>query len=326
MSVFVHPQGLCEASNIGDGTRVWAFAHVLPGARIGRDCNICDGVFIENDVVVGDNVTVKCGVQLWDGVRLEDDVFVGPNVTFTNDLFPRSRQYPEEFATTVVRRGASLGANATILPGIVIGEEAMVGAGSVVTRDVPPRAIVMGNPARVRGYTNTERSGIPAETAGISQPPMVSPVDGVRLIELNSATDMRGSLVAGQVDGQLPFTPRRFFVVYDVPSAEVRGSHAHHRCEQFLVCLKGSVSALVDDGTTRVEYRLDRPTLGLYMPPMIWGTQYRYTDDAILLVIASHDYDDTDYIRDYGEFLTAVAGQSGRGQQDRAATLAARSN
>lgn len=160
----IHPQAICETDRVGKGTRIWAFAHVLKGARIGEDCNLCDGVFVENDVVVGNRVTVKCGVQLWDGVRLEDDVFVGPNATFTNDLLPRSKQYPEKFLSTVVRPGASIGANATILPGITIGELAMVGAGAVVTRDVPPRAIVVGNPARIKGYvdgaeTNAVRAG-----------------------------------------------------------------------------------------------------------------------------------------------------------------------
>src|SRR3954468_13518903 len=108
--VFVHPQALCESSTVGENTRIWAFAHVLGGATIGRDCNICDHVFVENDVVIGDRVTVKCGVQLWDGVRLEDDVFIGPNATFTNDIFPRSKNYPASFGQTWVRTGASIGA------------------------------------------------------------------------------------------------------------------------------------------------------------------------------------------------------------------------
>src|SRR3954453_1409396 len=117
---YVHPNGICESSTVGEGTRIWAFAHVLPDAKIGRFCNICDGVFVENDVVVGDRVTVKCGVQLWDGLVLEDDVFVGPNATFTNDRFPRSKHYPEAFARTVIRQRASIGGNATILPGIEV--------------------------------------------------------------------------------------------------------------------------------------------------------------------------------------------------------------
>jgi len=147
--LFVHSAGLCESRNVGSGTRVWAFAHILPGAKIGRDCNVCDHVFIENDVVVGDAVTIKCGVQLWDGLRVGDNVFIGPNATFTNDLHPRSKQYPEAFVETVIEDGASIGANATILPGIRIGRGAMVGAGAVVTRDVPAHATVVGNPARV---------------------------------------------------------------------------------------------------------------------------------------------------------------------------------
>ena len=156
MSFFSHEKSLVESQQIGDGTRIWAFAHVLPGAKIGCDCNICDHVYIENDVVIGDRVTIKCGVQIWDGLRLADDVFVGPNATFTNDLFPRSKIYPETFVQTNICAGASIGANATILAGITIGEKAMVGAGAVVTKDVPEKAIVVGNPARIKGYVEDE--------------------------------------------------------------------------------------------------------------------------------------------------------------------------
>lgn len=147
--MFIHPSADVQSRQIGEGTRVWQFVVVLPGAVIGRDGNICSHCFIENQVVVGDRVTVKCGVQLWDGVTLEDDVFVGPNVTFTNDLAPRSRNAAAQLLPTLVRKGASIGANATILPGLTIGEGAMVGAGAVVTKDVPPRTLVVGNPARV---------------------------------------------------------------------------------------------------------------------------------------------------------------------------------
>lgn len=148
--MFIHPTADVQSRAIGEGTRIWQFVVVLPNAKIGKDCNICSHCFIENKVVVGDRVTIKCGVQLWDGIVLEDDVFVGPNVTFTNDPMPRSRQALAKCQTTMVKKGASIGANATILPGITIGEGAMVGAGSVVTKDVPPGAMVYGNPATFR--------------------------------------------------------------------------------------------------------------------------------------------------------------------------------
>jgi len=153
---FVHPNALLESNKIGAGTRIWAFAHILPGAVLGEDCNICDGVFIENDVILGNRVTVKPGVQLWDGTRIEDDVFIGPNATFTNDKFPRSRQWKSTFPTITVHKGASIGANCTILPGIVIGAGAMVGAGTVVTKDVPENAIFFGNPGQIHGYVGIE--------------------------------------------------------------------------------------------------------------------------------------------------------------------------
>lgn len=148
---FVHPLALVDGASIGARTRVWAFAHALPGARVGCDCNLCDHTLIEGEAVVGDRVTIKSGVYVWSGARIDDDVFIGPNVTFTNDHHPRSRRYPNEFATIVIERGASIGAGAVLLPGIVIGEYAMIGAGSVVTRSAPAHALVYGNPARQVG-------------------------------------------------------------------------------------------------------------------------------------------------------------------------------
>jgi UDP-2-acetamido-3-amino-2,3-dideoxy-glucuronate N-acetyltransferase len=155
---FIHPEASCHSQDIGDDTRIWGFAIVTEGAVIGRDCNICSHAYIEGGSLLGDRITIKSGVQVWDGVTLEDDVFVGPNATFTNDPFPRSRQRPDEFPKTLVCRGASIGANATILPGLTIGRNAMVGAGAVVTRSVPPDAIVFGNPARVQGYVTQAES------------------------------------------------------------------------------------------------------------------------------------------------------------------------
>lgn len=144
----IHPLSDVKSTNIGDNTNIWQFCVVFPEAKIGTGCNICANVLIENEVVIGNNVTVKSGVQLWDGVTLEDNVFIGPNVTFTNDLFPRSKNPDWKLYKTVVKKGASIGANATILCGITIGENAMIGAGSVVTKDVPSGEVWVGNPAR----------------------------------------------------------------------------------------------------------------------------------------------------------------------------------
>ena len=314
MNAFVHPNALCESPHVGEGSRVWAFAHVLPGARIGRDCNICDHVFIENDVIVGDRVTVKCGVQLWDGVTLEDDVFVGPNATFANDDFPRSKRYPPEFLRTVVARNASIGANATVLPGVTIGRNAMIGAGAVITRSVPPNAIVVGNPARIIGYVDS--AALSAADAPAHEPPSsplaeAMPVSGVVLHRLPLVQDMRGNLTAGEVPRDVPFVPQRYFIVHAVPSGETRGAHAHRVCKQYLVCVAGACSVVVDDGNSRAEVRLDHPSLGLYVPNMVWAIQYKYTPDAVLLVLASHPYDSADYIRDYDEYLDALSGRAG---------------
>ncbi len=313
-SVFVHENALLESEQVGAGTRVWAFAHVLPGARIGADCNICDHTFIENDVVIGDRVTIKPGVQLWDGIRIEDDVFVGPNATFTNDPAPRSKQHLDEYPVTVVRRGASIGANATVLPGVTIGQYAMVAAGSVVTTSVPPYAVVVGNPARITRYDGDAGSSLAGSSVGSSvgsssgsgpEDPAIQ-VSGVSLHRVPRIEDLRGDLIAREVGAGLPFAPKRCFVVMDVQSKEVRGEHAHRRCEQLLVCAKGSMACVVDDGVRHQEVLLDASEVGLYVPPMVWTTQYKYTEDAILVVFASDLYDPDDYIRDYDAFLAEV--------------------
>lgn len=309
MNHFQHPQAIVESQKIGRETRIWAFAHILPGAEIGEDCNICDHVFVENNVKLGNRVTVKSGVQLWDGVIAEDDVFIGPNVTFTNDLFPRSKHYLKKYEKTLIRQGASIGANATILAGVTIGRNAMVGAGSVVTRDVPPNAIVVGNPASIKGYVDTRDSRRTIELVR-SGPDWgqkrESKVTGVQVYRLPLIKDMRGNLSFAEYGQFLPFIPKRYFLVFDVPSREVRGEHAHRTLHQFLVCVKGSLSVVVDDGRNREEVCMDSPQVGIYIPPMVWGIQYKYTADAVLLVLASDVYDASDYIRDYEEYLRTV--------------------
>jgi UDP-2-acetamido-3-amino-2,3-dideoxy-glucuronate N-acetyltransferase len=148
----IHILSDVQANNIGDETVVWQFTVILKGAIIGKNCNINCNCFIENDVVIGDNVTVKSGVQIWDGVKIEDEVFIGPNTTFTNDLTPRSKKRHKEFTRTLLKKGCSIGANSTIIAGIEVGKYAFIGAGSVVTKNIPPYTVWYGNPAKHKGY------------------------------------------------------------------------------------------------------------------------------------------------------------------------------
>jgi len=296
-----HPTALVESSQIGEGTRVWAYTHILPGAQIGRDCNICDHTFIENDVILGDRVTIKCGVQLWDGLRVEDDVFIGPNATFTNDPFPRSARHLAKYPRTVIRRGASIGANATLAPGIVIGEMAMVGAGAVVTHNAPPHSKLAGNPARIIGYVDATPE---APAARLSEEVRDAiPLGEATVYRLPRTEDLRGSLTFGEIHRQVPFEVKRYFLVFDVASEHIRGEHAHRTLHQFLVCVAGRCHVVTDDGTSRHEVVLDSPAKGVYIPPMVWSTEYKFTRDAVLLVLASEYYDSQDYIRDYSDFL-----------------------
>lgn len=312
MKYFVHPQGICETKKVGEKTTIWAFSHVLGGAVIGKNCNINDHVFIENKVKVGNNVTIKSGVQLWDGIRLEDNVFVGPNVTFTNNPFPRSKVYPNKYPETLVKKGASIGAGAVILPEITIGESAMVGAGAVVTESVPAHTIVVGNPARVIGYIDQDKKKK-------AQPLKIQPsshnklkvihsrVRGVIIYRLPLTKDIRGDLLAIEFAKWVPFIPKRSFLIFNVPSEKIRGEHAQKTCHQLLICLSGTCGIVIDDGKNREEVFLDNASIGIYIPPMIWATQYKFSTDAKLLVFASHHYDPKDYIRTYDEYKKSLA-------------------
>jgi acetyltransferase-like isoleucine patch superfamily enzyme len=307
LSMNRHPTAIVDSSTVHPSSRIWAFAHILLGAVIGKDCNICDGVFIEGNTLIGDRVTVKCGVQIWSGIHISDDVFIGPNATFTNDIFPRSLDHSKPILLTKVLSGASIGANATILPGITIGKNAMVGAGAVVTKSVPANAVVFGNPARIVGYTNTGKhisTIMPLLPEGVGKKELQ--VGGASLYRFKSINDLRGDLTVGNLPSEVPFIPQRFFIVSNVPSTDVRGEHAHKECHQFLVAMHGAVSCLVDDGRIREEVRLEGPKVGLYMPPKVWGVQYKYSSDAVLFVFASHPYDPEDYIRDYDDFLKLI--------------------
>ena len=172
----------------------------------------------------------------------------------------------------------------------------MVGAGAVVTKNVPPHAIVVGNPARIMGYeTNRQTPSAPIQIDGAGANSEIG-VRGVKVIELPLVEDLRGNLSYAQFPDQLPFTPKRYFLVFDVANKEIRGEHAHHTLEQFLVCVKGTCSIMVDDGAQRAEITLNRPNLGLYIPPLVWGVQYKYSPETVLLVLASDIYQADDYI------------------------------
>jgi UDP-2-acetamido-3-amino-2,3-dideoxy-glucuronate N-acetyltransferase len=305
--VKIHPSADVQSTQIGEGTNIWQFCVVLAGAIIGNNCNICANCFIENHVRIGNNVTVKSGVQLWDGIYIEDNVFVGPNVTFTNDVFPRSKVYQESIPRTIVKAGASVGANSTLLPGVIVGEGAMIGAGSVVTRSIPPNAIVVGNPARITGYINTQALNTDLQPDDIDNRKRLerqeTSVHGVTLHYFPVISDIRGSITVGEFERNIPFKPKRHFLVFNVPSQETRGEHAHRQCHQFLICVHGSCSVVADDGKNRIQVILNSPNKAIYLPPMTWGIQYKYSSDAVLLVFASDYYDSSDYIRDYTKFL-----------------------
>ena len=302
-SFFKHPAGIVEPGTIiGENTRIWAWAHVLGGSRIGADCNLCDHTFVENGVSIGNRVTVKCGVSIWEGISIDDDVFIGPSVAFTNDKFPRSKQYPVAYAKTHVCKGASIGANATILP-VTIGAYAMIGAGAVVTKNVPPYAIVVGNPARIVGYVNAVSVESEPSRAGKEAQGGRTTSTGAKLYDIPSFSDVRGDLSVLEFDKLLPFPVKRIFYTYGVDSTEVRGEHAHKGCEQFLIAVSGSLHVIVDDAEHREEFVLDTPTKGLHLPAKCWGIQYKHSSNCVLMVLASQGYEAEDYIRSYDDFL-----------------------
>jgi UDP-2-acetamido-3-amino-2,3-dideoxy-glucuronate N-acetyltransferase len=255
------------------------------------------------DASIGSGCVVASGAVLCSGVILEADVVVGPNAVFVE---PTS---PADGSASRVQRGVRIGANATLYPGITLAADSVVRPGAVVTRSVPPRAIVDGNPAVIVGYVGTEPSTTalsPFAQKGVSAVE-TTPVRGVSLHTFPIVPDLRGSLTVGEFANEIPFMPRRYFMVFGVPSKEVRGEHAHRECHQFLICVRGSCAVVADDGRRRVEIPLDAPNHGIYLPPMTWGVQYKYSADALLLVFASHPYDASDYIRDYASFLTLAS-------------------
>lgn len=239
---------------------------------------------------------VMDGAYVAPGARVAAGAVVGPNACLLDGA--------------IVEQGADVGANATVFGGVQIGSHARVEPGAVVARSVPPYAIVGGNPAVIAGYVAAHAAAA-AEPVFDAAGTATSRVKGVTLHDFKRVTDLRGSLSVGEFERQVPFLPKRYFLVFDVPTAETRGEHAHIACHQFLVAVAGSVSVVADDGVNREEFLLDRCNKGLFLPAMTWGIQYKYSPDAVLLVFASEYYDPDDYIRDYGQFLARVHGAPG---------------
>ena len=262
-----------------------ALAFVDPRAHIAQDC------------------VIRSGAHISAGVTLGRGTYVGANAVFveaTEAEAPRTRVMAE----------AWIGPNSTIHSGLTIGARAVIRPGSVVNRSVPPAAIVEGNPASIVGYVGaTDHVAAPLlpDSAPAKRPSVqATPVKGVTVHHFVTVPDMRGNLTVGEFDRQVPFKPMRYFLVFDVPSREVRGEHAHIACHEFLICVRGSCSVLADDGINKVEIPLSGPDRGLYLPPQTWRVQYKYSPDAMLLVFASDYYDAADYIRDYADFQAFV--------------------
>jgi UDP-2-acetamido-3-amino-2,3-dideoxy-glucuronate N-acetyltransferase len=305
--VLVHERALCESVDVGRGTRIAAFVHVARSVRIGAMCELGEGATVDGGTVIGERTRISSGAQIGSGVTLEDDVFVGSNATFVGDREPAKGVAEASAGMTIVRSGASIGAGATILPGLEIGREARIEAGALVGRPVPPYAVVAGSPAQIQGYLDSETA--PVRPSAPADRPGVVPIGvrGVRVHRFEEFSDFRGSLTVADVPSDyVPFVPKRLFVVYNVPSRELRGEHAHRACHQFLMCVSGNVAVSVDDGQHRAEVLLDAPTIGIYVPPLVWASQFRHEHDSVLLVLASHPYDPADYIRDYEQFLSEI--------------------
>jgi len=272
-----------------------------PDARVDRRA------VVEHGCRIGPGSVVHAGAFLGHATQVDDHVVIGPNAAL---------ETAEDNGTVRgvhVESEARVGANATICAGVVLAARCVVRPGAVVTRAVPPRAIVEGNPAIITGYVDTEQGSAlaAASTANRAVGVEQTPVRGVTLHRFPVIPDLRGSLTVGEFDRQIPFIPRRYFMVFGVPSREIRGEHAHLACHQFLICVEGSCAIVADDGHKRFEVLLEDPSLGVYLPPMTWGIQYKYSADAKLLVFASHHYDNADYVRDYKQYLSLVARREG---------------
>lgn len=280
-------------------------AIVQAGARVSATARLGDYVKVYLGASVGDDSVVHGMTQLWPGAQVGANVIVGPGVTLAPAVGGGD-------CGIVLEDRCEVGAGATLLAGVNIGTGARVEPGATVAQNVPAYAIVSGTPARITGYveklTPDDNAGWYRQARFPATPStMVLGVGGVTLHRFKYLNDPRGDLSVGEFLNDIPFQPKRYFLVMNVPSDKTRGEHAHHRCHQFLVCVKGSCAVMVDDGETRCEVLLESADMGIYLPPLTWGVQYKYSADAVLLVFASEFYEAADYIRDYREFNAVLA-------------------
>ncbi len=299
-----HTSAVVESDDIGVGTRIGALSHVSAGARLGDNTHLGAGVTIGAEVVTGENVTIGSGSHLHGRVLLQRDVVVGQGAIV--GASPGSTFDPS--VITVLEADCWVGAGSILFAGITVGHSAVIHPGSVIERPVPAFAIVAGSPARILGYREKFPEKLRTLRADRASKNSEIAVGGAQIITFRRYSDMRGLLAVGESGSELPFAPMRLFFVHGVPSREVRGEHAHRVCHQLLVAAHGACSVVIDDGDSRQEILLDDPAKALYIPPMVWATQYKYTADAVLMVLASHPYDPNDYIRSYAEFEHAARG------------------
>lgn len=260
-------------------------------------------VFVEEGASIADNCAIVGPTQVWSDVRIGLKATLGANVVLEKSRSPADQGI-------IIGTCSRIDSGAVVCQNVTIGEGAHVKAGAVVEQSVPAHAIVSGVPARIIGYVENAPHGglnplgaVKGKGTSITDGATALGVGGVTLHRLKSVQDMRGDLSVGEFPRDIPFEPKRYFLVYNVPSEKTRGEHAHHACHQFLICVHGSCAVVVDDGSNRCEVLLDSPDIGLHLPPLTWGIQYKYSSDAVLLVFASHYYDAADYIRHYSEFL-----------------------
>ena len=270
----IHPTAICSSAQLANTAAIGAYSVIEPGVTLEEGVQVLSHVLIAADTCIGTGSKIGSGARIGVGCILEQDVTVG--------------------------------ANAIIADGVRLHVGACVAPGAKVDMSVPAYAIVSGPQGIISGYVDAGSDLLPELKNDMAEGAQESRIRGVRIYEMREFPDLRGALLVSEFAEELPFLPKRYFLVYDVMSERIRGEHAHKRCHLFLTCVHGACSIIADDGTHRQEFRLDRRNLGVHLPPMIWGIQYKFTRDAVLLVFASEHYDPADYIRNYSEF-TALA-------------------